>query len=78
MNYPKPYSSQVPEQAKPVAPMVYVKEDIVWEYKCITRNLAHGEPPSAAELNHQGKEGWELTATVVHGDMAYFYLKRLL
>ena len=78
MEYPKPYRPQQPEDLNLKPPMVYVSEDRVWEYRCITRNLALGQAPSAAELNHLGTEGWELATSLVHGDMAYFYLKRLV
>lgn len=76
MEYPKPYRPLEPEIHSPEPPMVYVDKEIVWEYKCIMRNLALGEPPSSADLNHLGQEGWELTTTIVHGDMVYFYFKR--
>lgn len=77
MSYPKPYRPQQPEDLAVNVPTVYVNENRNWEYKCITRNMAAGEPPSAAELNHLGKDGWELSTMVTHGDMLYCYLKRL-
>jgi len=77
MTYPKPYRPQQPEDLSPTAPMVYVHEDKVWEYKCIQCNLAQGQPPSSAELNHLGKDGWELSTMITHGNMLYCYLKRL-
>lgn len=77
MQYPKPYSSQQPQTGPVAPPMVYVHEDTVWEYKRIVRNLAQSEPPTAAELNGFGKEGWELTTIVTHGEMLYCYLKRM-
>jgi hypothetical protein len=78
MEYSKPYRPQQPEDLAEVLPMVYVKEGHVWEYKRLTCNLAKSEPPSITELNHLGKEGWELTTTLTHGDMLYCYLKRFV
>ena len=39
-------------------PMIYIKEEPVWEYKQLVRNLAKDQPPSEAELNALGKDGW--------------------
>jgi hypothetical protein len=57
-------------------PMIYIKEEPVWEYKQLVRNLAKDQPPSEAELNALGKDGWELAGVFTDSPFVYFYLKR--
>ena len=79
MNYARPYRSTEPQDHKPDAnpPMVYVTEPLVWEYKRLTRSLKHAPPPTEANLNEYGKEGWELVSTLIYDDSLYIYFKRL-
>jgi hypothetical protein len=66
---------QAPEPG-PV-PMVYVQEDVAWEYRRLTFRPP-GEPlPSEEALNALGAEGWELAAVVSVSPEVVFYLKRL-
>jgi len=58
-------------------PMVYVYEDIRWDYKRLDRDLAQENPFTEEDLNALGAEGWELTGVVSQSNKAYFYLKRL-
>ncbi len=57
--------------------MVYVKENLVWEYRVLTRDLTKEEAPAQAELNELGKAGWELTGILAAASQVYFYFKRL-
>jgi hypothetical protein len=56
-------------------PMVYVEP--VWEYKHLARRLTQENPPSDAELNRLGAEGWELVGIVSDSQAVHFYFKRL-
>ena len=60
-----------------VTPMVYVKEQTVWEYKLLSRNLSKQEAPSEEELNSLGKEAWELAGVFTDSPFVHFYFKRL-
>ena len=57
-------------------PMIDVKEELVWEYKQLVRNLAKERPPTEAELNALGKDGWELAGVFSDSPFVYFYFKR--
>lgn len=57
-------------------PMIYIKEEPVWEYKQLVRNLAKDQPPSEAELDTLGKDGWELAGVFADPPFVYFYFKR--
>ncbi len=79
----------VPPEAPPANPpanspgapapptMIYVQQPPKWAYKLIERNLVAEQMPREDELNALGVEGWELTATLVSGQTATFYFKRL-
>ncbi len=56
--------------------MVYVYEDLKWEYRCIARSTRHEGPPSEQELNTLGAEGWELAGVASLPDAIHFYFKR--
>lgn len=58
-------------------PMVYVREEPVWEYKYLRRNLAQEELPTENELNALGADGWELAGVVTLATEAHFCFKRL-
>ena len=67
-----------PSGPAPIAPMVYVKDKTVWQYKLLTRNLGKQEAPSEEEeLNTLGKDGWELCGIVTDHPIVRFYFKRL-
>ena len=70
---PEPAAPQ-PEQPQP--PMVYVYDDLAWEYKFIPRNATQEWRISTQELNALGKEGWELVAVASVPSEAHFYFKR--
>jgi hypothetical protein len=57
-------------------PIVYVREDVRWEYKIVERDLS-AESLNEAELNELGAEGWELASALAHGDKVSFYFKRM-
>jgi hypothetical protein len=63
--------------AAPVTPIVYLKDETVWEYKLLRRNLSKEEAPSEEELNRLGKEGWELAGVFSDSPFVNLYFKRL-
>ena len=71
------FNSPTPSGPAPITPIVYVKDNTVWQYKLVTRNLAKADAPTEAELNALGKEGWELAGIVTDHPIVYFYFKRL-
>jgi hypothetical protein len=54
-----------------------VKDNSVWEYKILNRNLSKEEAPSEEELNTLGKDGWELAGVFTDSPFVHFYFKRL-
>ncbi|HBY97205.1 MAG: hypothetical protein M5U01_35885 [Ardenticatenaceae bacterium] len=67
-----------PPLREPVQPpIVYVRDELVWAYKQLARNLAKEDAPTEAELNALGADGWELTAIFTDSPFVYFYFKRL-
>lgn len=74
--------SDIPEtpQSIPVQvpiPIVYERQELVWEYKQVIRNMAKEEALTEEELNRLGEEGWELAGVFNDSLLAYFYFKRL-
>ncbi len=63
-----------PQPAQP--PMVYVYDDLRWEYKFIPRNASHEWRISEQELNALGAEGWELAGIASVPNEVHFYFKR--
>jgi hypothetical protein len=59
------------------SPIVYVDENLAWEYKQLVRNLAKEKAPSEDELNALGADGWELAGIFTDSPFVYFYFKRL-
>lgn len=57
--------------------MVYVYENARWEYKIISRSLAHEGLPTEEEMNALGTKGWELGGVASRPDEVHFYFKRL-
>jgi hypothetical protein len=57
--------------------MVYVHEDVRWEYKRLIRDLAHEDLPTEQEMNTLGADGWELAGVLSQPDKVFFYFKRL-
>jgi hypothetical protein len=47
--------------------MVYVYDDLTWEYKFIPRNASREWRMSDQELNVLGAQGWELAAVASGG-----------
>ena len=58
-------------------PMVYVYESARWEYRILSRDLAHEGLPTEEELNALGAEGWGLAGVISQPDQVHFYFKRL-
>jgi hypothetical protein len=65
-----------PDDAEVQLPMVYVKEDLTWEYKRLSRDLKEEDLLDGEELNELGAQGWELTCSVTAGRNVYFYFRR--
>jgi hypothetical protein len=59
------------------SPIVYVKDEPVWEYKQVVRNLAQEKAPTEEELIALRADGWELAGTFTASPFVYFYFKRL-
>jgi hypothetical protein len=57
-------------------PMVYIHEDLTWEYKRIRRDLDEQQILDEEELNALGAEGWELVTSVRVGSTVSFYFRR--
>lgn len=51
-------------------PIVYVGEEIKWEYKIVT------DTPSLETLNELGADGWQLAAILPTDARVTFYFKR--
>ena len=62
------------ERAQP--PMVYVREQLTWEYKRIARDLENEQLLDERQLNKLGAEGWELVTSVTSGAVVTFYFRR--
>jgi hypothetical protein len=59
------------------APMVYVQEEIAWQYKHLTIDLRQDPMPDEKLLDEPGAEGWELASMIVHDQILHIYFKRL-
>lgn len=68
---PPPVPPPVPD-VRVQAPLVYVQP--VWEYK----RLIVDTPPSEAELNALGAEGWELVGVAPVAQAVQLYFKRMV
>ena len=79
MNPSHSYRSTEPDEHNPIPnpPMLYVSESLVWEYKRLSHSLKNAPPPTEADLDDYGKEGWELVSSLIYADNIYFYFKRL-
>ncbi|MBV7339055.1 DUF4177 domain-containing protein [Chloroflexi bacterium TSY] len=62
--------------APPVSTTVYIREEVTWEYKVITRDLREAEILNAEELNKLGSQGWELTGVAQVQTVVQLYFKR--
>ena len=60
------------------APLVYVVEELQWEYKRIECLLNDQAAPTEGDLNALGEEGWELVGILTYRDRVYLYFKRLV
>jgi hypothetical protein len=65
------------EMGQIAPPIVYVREDVRWEYKTVEHDLSAGPAIGEAELNALGAEGWEMAGVFAHGNRVSFYFKRL-
>jgi hypothetical protein len=75
--FPQPPQPPQPQTSRAQAPMIYVYETQVWEYKTIVRKLADERLLSDEELNALGRDGWELAAAVTLASQVEFYFKRV-
>lgn len=64
-----------PQSAAPHVPIVYVRENTVWEYKLLVADSGDGAE-AERKLNALGAEGWELAGVAVHRDSVRFWFKR--
>jgi len=71
----RPGDSQFPSEP---SPLVFVLEELHWEYKRIERVLDKQAAPTEEDLNALGEQGWELVGILSYRDRAYLYFKRLL
>lgn len=66
-------------QVETVQPhLVYVKKELSWEYKHLSRQLAEEALLSEAQLNVLGAEGWELGGVFADTTTAHYYFKRMI
>lgn len=66
-----------PQGQEPVhPPMIFIRKQLVWEYKQIVRNLESETPLEEAELNELGEEGWEMSGIAQQASSTYYYFKR--
>jgi hypothetical protein len=56
--------------------MIYVYEELAWEYKVVLKNVPEAEVLSEQELNELGVTGWELIGVATLADKVQFYFKR--
>lgn len=66
----------VPKAGPVQPPMMYVQEQLTWEYKRIDRPLEPEQLLDEAELNALGAEGWQLVASVTAKSVVCTYLQR--
>lgn len=57
-------------------PTVPVRDETTWEYHRVVRNLRTEDPPTDAELNALGGDGWEAVGLFFDSPFLYLYLKR--
>lgn len=61
----------------PPLPRVHLKDEVIWQYRLVTRNLAKQDAPSEDELNALGADGWEMAGLFSDSPLLYLYFKRL-
>lgn len=59
-------SGEHSEVAQPPMPMVYVRDDVKYEYKQLTRDLKKESAPDEDELNALGEDGWQMAGVYLH------------
>jgi hypothetical protein len=57
--------------------MVYVYENVEWEYKIVVKDAAEKDVLGEPELNALGRSGWELVGVVALSGKVQFYFKRV-
>lgn len=66
-----------PQGQEPVRPpMIFIKKQLIWEYKQVVRNLESEKPLEEAELNTLGEDGWEMSGIAQNPPLTYYYFKR--
>lgn len=69
----------LPEEIEPkdtIPPMVYIHQEIVWEYRYLVIDLKREDPPNEEMLNGLALEGWEMTGLFVYDHRLHMYFKR--
>ena len=54
-------------------PAIFIREDLTWEYKQLSRDLDKEQILNEDELNKLGAEGWVLATSVMVDSVVYFY-----
>ena len=57
-------------------PMVYVDDNLTFEYKRIVRDLNSEEAPNEEELNILGADGWHMSGVFIYQETLYVYMQR--
>ena len=66
-----------PQRQEPVhPPMIFIKKQLIWEYKQVVRDLGSENPLDESELNTLGEDGWEMSGIAQHASSTYYYFKR--
>lgn len=59
------------------SPMIYVQEEIVWQYKYLAIDLQRDPMPDEKLLDELGADGWELASMIIHNQILHIYFKRM-
>jgi hypothetical protein len=59
------------------SPMIYVQEEIAWQYKYLAIDLRRDPMPDEELLDELGAGGWELASMIIHDQLLHIYFKRL-
>jgi hypothetical protein len=65
-----------PQEDKVQPPLVYVDQDVGWEYHHEARNLEEKGVLEEEALNALGSDGWELVTVLNLGNWLHYYFKR--
>jgi len=65
-------------QGQMPTPIVYVEDDVKFEYKRLQRDLDQEAPPEAEELNTLGADGWGIAGVFTYDSTLTIYLRRVV